>query len=311
MNITIENNKVVVNLDNDEFPKFQTMFANLQAMKSVALELRNFPSGNGKISQQILPMHLCRTIGEANLSEDPFATISLYPFWKHGFAFGESQDLCLKLGLDDPHKIAIASDEFGSGFTAFIMESVFHCVEWADTSALLKQGAIFPLGSKRPDFICTFSDGTLGIFEAKGTTGGSINQALAEGKIQTAGITAPVQIKYRIVVGAILGEPTKIILLDPPGPDDPDSVGEHLRVLPPNGKAHRPSPTNLTPEMVAKAAKAMRTPSSVIPASSSVIPAKAGIQVAGGETNFRSAQGEIKLTNEFKEDKKHNWLEVK
>jgi hypothetical protein len=290
MNITIEQNKVVVNLDPDEFKKFEKMFANLNVMKNVSIEMRDFPTGNAKFNQPILPMHLCRTIGEANLSEDPFATVSLYPFWKHGFAFGESQDLCLKLGLDDPHKIAIASDEFGCGFTAFIMESVFHCVEWADTSALLRQGAILPLGSKRPDIICTFSDGTLGIFEAKGTTGGSINLALAEGKTQTAGITAPVQIKHRVVVGTLIGEPAKIIMLDPE----------------PNADA---KPTNLTPELVAKAAKNMRTGGGGFPSKKRGGAESDGV-CAPTETIFRSSLGEIKLTTEFKEEKKHTWLDV-
>jgi hypothetical protein len=315
MNITIEQNKVVVNLDPDEFKKFEKMFANLNVMKNVRIEMRDFPTGNAKFNQPILPMHLCRTIGEANLSEDPFATISLYPFWKYGFAFGECANLSIDLSAGatrlvsqnkegnalDPHKKASAADDIAMGICVWSAEEIFKCVEWADTSALLRQGAIFPLGSKRPDFVCTFPDNTLGIFEAKGTTGGSINQALAEGKIQTAGITAPVQIKYRVVVGAIIGEPTKIILLDPPEPV---------------GARHAVPVTNLTPDLVAKAAKAMRT----VPVGAPLVgargregtrPSPTNIATAQTETIFRSVLGEIKLTTEFKEDKKHNWLEVK
>jgi hypothetical protein len=309
MNITIENNKVVVNLEPDEFAKFQAMFANLNAMKNVSVEYREFPGYNGTAPVQILPMHLCRTIGEANLGDDPFATVSLYPFWKHGFAFGNGASLAINPQVEDPHKKAVFSDEIACGCTAFVMEALFHCVEWADTSALLKAGAIFSAGSKKPDYVCTLPDGTLGIFEAKGTTGGSINPALAEGKIQTAGITAPVQIKHRVVVGAILGETTKIILLDPQ-PDD--SVGARHAV---------PVQTNLTPEMVAKAAKAMR----LTPRPSDTPLDKGGMggvplikgetpRTRGGgliETLFRGPDGEIKLTNEFKEDKRHNWLEVR
>ena len=63
------------------------------------------------------------------------------------------------------------ADEFGMGFCAWAMEELFRCEYWADTSALIKQGAVFPVGSKRPDFVCGFADGTLGVFEAKGTTG--------------------------------------------------------------------------------------------------------------------------------------------
>jgi len=39
MHITIENNKVVVNLDETEFPKFQAMFANLHPNKHVSMEV--------------------------------------------------------------------------------------------------------------------------------------------------------------------------------------------------------------------------------------------------------------------------------
>ena len=87
MNIVIENNKVIVNLDEFEFPKFETMFANLHLNKRLRCEFREF-GFDINLNLDLLPMHLCRTIGEANLSADPFATVSLYPFWKHGFAFG-------------------------------------------------------------------------------------------------------------------------------------------------------------------------------------------------------------------------------
>jgi hypothetical protein len=290
LNISIENNKVIVNLEPDEFKAFQTMFANLQLMKTVKAEYRDFNGKSWTSFKDLLPMHLCRTIGEANLSDDPFATVSLYPFWKHGFAFGNGSDLALNPQVEDPHKLAIFSDELACGLTIWCAEELFHCVEWADTSALLKVGAVLPVTGKRPDYVCNLSDGSLGIFEAKGTTGGSINQALAEGKIQTAGITAPVPIKHRVVVGAILGEPAKIILLDP----EPD---------PERARHAVPLQTNLTAEMVAKAAVAMRR--------SRVIPAKAGIQAEGGETIFRSSLGEIKLTTEMKPEKKHTWLDIK
>ena len=296
MNITIEQNKVVVNLEPDEFAAFQKMFTNLQLMKTVSVEFREFPGFNGIAPVQILPMHLCRTIGEANLGEDPFATVSLYPFWKHGFAFGNGAALTITPQADDPHKKAVMADEFGMGCCCFAMEELFHCVEWADTSALLKQGAIFSLGTKKPDYVCTFSDGSLGIFEAKGTTGGSISDALREGKFQTSCLTAPVPIKHRVAVGVILGSHTKIILLDP--------VGE---------PAEPPEPTNLTPEMVAKAAKQMRTGGGAFPSKKrGVTPQRDGVCIAEPtETIFRSSFGEIKLTNEFKEDKRHNWLEVR
>jgi len=87
MKITIENNQVIVNLDEFEFPLFEAMFENLELDKFVRCEYRDFSWGESKGFQKLLPMHLCRTIGEANLSEDPFATITLYPFWKYGSAW--------------------------------------------------------------------------------------------------------------------------------------------------------------------------------------------------------------------------------
>jgi len=61
MHITIEDNKVIVNLDEFEFPKFQAMFANLEDRKSVECEFREFNSLSGTTDINLLPMHLCRS----------------------------------------------------------------------------------------------------------------------------------------------------------------------------------------------------------------------------------------------------------
>ena len=287
MNITIEQNQVIVNLDEVEFPLFEAMFANLQLNKRVQCEFREFGFGGTSISYKLLPMHLCRTIGEANLSADPFATVSLYPFWKHGFAFGKDTQLSLGLDIDDPHKKAVAADEFGMGFCAWVMEEVFDCEMWADTSALIKKGAVFPVGSKRPDFVCTFADGSLGVFEAKGTTGtaGELSGPLADGKTQTQGIGAQAPIKYRVVVGCALGgDKTKVIIMDP----EPAGL----------------KPTNLTADLVKRAAKQMRTPSAF-----GISPVHGGEKE--GVTIFRGPGGQIKLTrDEYREGKRHGWLSI-
>ena len=242
MHITIEDNKVVVNLDAEEFPKFQAMFANLDRPVNCSCEFREFYGNDVTMAISLLPMHLCRTIGEANLSADPFATMTLYPFWKFGFAFGTGNMLSLGLGIDDPHKKAVAADEFGMGFCCWAMEEIFDCEYWADASALIKSGAVFPIGTRRPDFVCGFSDGSLGIFEAKGTTGsiGDLTSALAEGKKQTSGIGATDPISRRVAVGCALGGgATRVVLLDPPEGDA--------------------KPTNLTADLVREAARKMRT----------------------------------------------------
>jgi len=262
MHITIEQNKVIVNLDEFEFPLFEAMFANLQPDKQVSLEFRRFPNFGGMFDWSFAPMHLCRVIGEANLSEDPFATVSLYPFWKHGFAFGTDKKLALNLGIEDPHKKGVAADEFGMGFCCWVMEEIFHCDYWADASAMIKEGLVIPTGAKCPDFVCGFPDGSLGIFEAKGTTRtvSALTQALRDGKYQAFSLDAQSPIKYRVVVGAALGEThTKVIIMDPPpdpstrGAEGQGSGTEHIR-------------TNLTAALVKRAAKAMRKfPSKKIP----------------------------------------------
>ncbi len=316
MEITIENNQVIINLDEFEFPKFETMFANLQLDKLISCEFREFMAGNFTSNIGLSPMHLCRTIGEANLSADPFATVSLYPFWKHGFAFGNGGQLELNLDMDDPHKKAVAADEFGMGFCAWVMEEIFHCEYWADTSTLIKKGAVFPVGSKRPDFVCGFKDGSLGVFEAKGTTGtaGNLSGPLASGKKQTQGITATDPISMRVVVGCALGGDTaKVILLDPP------STGSG------NGPVGEPvEPTNLTAKMVAEAAKSMRTSirdsvSTQPPGFDRLSRRNRSLSRPSGrietpgiiETIFRGPRGEIKLKrDQYRADKRHGWIDI-
>jgi len=183
----------------------------------------------------------------------------------------------------DPHKKAVVADEMGMGFTAWAMEEVFGCETWADASALIAEGMVIPSGGRRPDFVCTFPDGSLGIFEAKGTTGtaSDLTPALASGKLQAGAITADTPIKYRVVVGVALysgAKPTKVILLDPP----PLTAGNA-------GVAH----TNITVEMVARAARKMRR----------TIPLD--------ETIFRSPEMEIRLKREaLRPDKRHGWLDI-
>ncbi len=302
MHITIEQNKVIVNLDENEFPAFEAMFANLKLDKFVVCDFREFDFGSYETARKLLPLHLCRTIGEANLRDDPFATMSLYPFWKHGFAFGKEDELIITPQMEDPHKKAVAADEFGMGFCCWAMEELFGCDTWADCSALIKAGAVFPTGSRRPDFVCTFPDGSLGIFEAKGTTGTAGSLALSEGKLQTQGITAPDPISLRVVVGCALGgDATKIVLLDPP-PDPADGA----------------KPTNLTADLVREAAKGMRAsirgeaPTQPPETDRSLSRPEGRIETTVTETIFRGPDGEIALLHDdYKPDKLHGWLEVK
>ncbi|MCK5832278.1 hypothetical protein KAH81_01270 [bacterium] len=61
MNITAENNQVIVNLDEGEFPLFEAMFENLELDKFVLSEFRDFPWDGGEGCQKLLPMRLCRS----------------------------------------------------------------------------------------------------------------------------------------------------------------------------------------------------------------------------------------------------------
>jgi len=308
MHITIEQNKVIVNLDETEFPKFEAMFANLQGDKNVQCEFRRFPDFGGMFDWSFAPMHLCRVIGEANLSDDPFATVSLYPFWKHGFAFGTDKKLALNLGIEDPHKKGVAADEFGMGFCCWAMEEIFGCEFWADASAMIKEGLVVPTGTKTPDFVCGFKDGSLGIFEAKGTTRtvSALTQALNTGKYQAFSLDAQSPIKYRVVVGAALGESrTKIIIMDPPSTRGADgqssgtgsSVGEPVEP---------PAPSNLTAALVKRAAKQMRKPAV---GAIHELPLREPAKV---ETIFRGPTRQFALAHDdYRDDKRHGWLDVK
>jgi hypothetical protein len=283
------------------------MFANLQVEKKVSVEFRQFHDIGGIMSWNILPLHLCRTIGEANLSSDPFATISLYPFWKYGFSFGDAKQLALNLDIQDPHKKGTAADELSVGMCCWTMEEVFGCESWADASALIKAGLVIQNSNLAPDFVCTFPDGSLGIFEAKGTTGkvSALTQSLKEGKIQACSLDAQSPIRCRVVVGTALGETnTRVVLLDP----EPDSVGAIHEL---------PVRTNLSADLVKRAAKNMRTAPTVgaplvgARGREGTRPSPTNIATAATGTIFRSAQGEIALTTELKPDKNHTWLDIK
>jgi hypothetical protein len=116
----------------------------------------------------------------------------------------------------------------------------------ADCSALIHAWMVFPIGSRRPDFVCVFKGGTLGVFKANGTTGisGDIAGALTNGKLQTADIGATDTIKYRVVVGAAFGGDS--VGAGSPGPNDA-------------GEATSPLRKNLTADIVKKAAIDMQT----------------------------------------------------
>ena len=95
MNIKIENEQVVIELTALEFTAFSAMFDNLNDNHAIIIEGREWPEWSifkGKYTKPVLPMHICRTIGEACAVEStgPQDLLSLYPFWKYG---------SLKIGL--------------------------------------------------------------------------------------------------------------------------------------------------------------------------------------------------------------------
>ena len=151
---------------------------------------------------------------------------------------------------------------------------------------------MFPIGTRRPDFVCGFADGSLGIFEAKGTTGSvaDLTAALAAGKVQTAGIGSADPIRCRVAVGCALGgAATRVVLLDPPEGDDA-------------------KPTNLTADLVREAAKKMRK----FPSKKRGGGEADGVCItAPTKTIFRGPDGQIALTHDdYKPDKRHGWLDI-
>jgi len=291
MNIKIENGNVVIELTQPEFVAFSAMFANLNDNHTVLVRGEEWPDGNPlncTTRQKILPFHLCRTIGEACAVEQagPLDILSLYPFWKYGFCFSENNLLDFQFAEIDPHKKANLADELGMGFCVWAMEEIFGCEAWCDTADAIDQHKVEAMGTSRPDFVCTFPDGTFGIFEAKGTTQsyGTSNSQAETGKKQTAQIE-PVSgvVSVRCCCAASImqetaSKRTRLLLLDPPPADNSLAV-------------------NLSRDRIIEAAATRRFR-----------------ERAFGDitTLFRGPQGELILTRKpFIADKRHGWLEVK
>ena len=104
------------------------------------------------------------------------------------------------------------------------LEEIFKCEAWCDTADAISQHQVEALGTKRPDFVCTFPDGTFGIFEAKGTTQsyGTSNSQAEGGKQQTAKIVPTNgQVSVRCCCAVSIqkeaaNQRTRLLLLDPP-----------------------------------------------------------------------------------------------
>ena len=288
MDIILENGQVIIDLDDAEFQAFEAMFANLGINHMVMLEGLDWPPGHsqdGESLYPLLPMHLCRTIGEACAVEQagPLDILSLYPFWKYGFCFSEETALKLEFAEIDPHKKANLSDEFGMGFAAWAMEEIFGCVAWCDTADALTQWEIEQIGSRLPDFVCLFEDGSFGVFEAKGTTTtlGTARSQTEDGKLQTATIEAESgSIALRCACGIHLNQSgtSTLILRDPP----PAGAGS--------------IPVNLTPDAIIRGAEARRYRESIF---------------GDMATRFRAGRRKFDLVRKpFVPDKRHGWLDV-
>jgi len=287
MNIRIKDGKVIIELTELEFAAFEAMFANLNDKHSLALNSLDWPPGHkfdGNFIADILPMHLCRTIGEACAVQQagPLDLLSLYPFWKYGFCFSDDGSLKLEFAEIDPHKKANMADEFGMGFAAWAMEELFECVAWCDTADALTQWEIEKVGSRLPDFVCIFEDGTFGVFEAKGTTTtvGTAKTQTEDGKGQTATIEATNSyVSVRCACGIHLGRDriSTLIMRDPEPADDA-------------------VPVHLTADAIIRAAEARRYRENIF---GDII------------TSFRAEGKKLDLIRKpFLPDKRHGWLEI-
>jgi len=156
---------------------------------------------------------------------------------------------------------------------------------------------------------------------------GGLTGALFDGKLQTAGIgatdgTGPSgPISCRVAVGCALGGgETRVILLDPPGPSTP--LGDRDA-----------EPTNITADLVKRAAKQMRASIRLAPTQPpEILPVgvvrerpegertvhEPPLQTTGiTETIFRGpgdgagATRQIALTHDdYRETKRHGWLKI-
>jgi len=287
MNIYLENGRVVIDLIPMEFDAFETMFANLGEKHVVMLEGLDWPPGSaheGNSFYPLLPMHLCRTIGEASAVEQagPLDTLSLYPFWKYGFCFSEDGTLKLQFTEIDSHKKANMADEFGMGFAAWAMEELFNCKAWCDTSDALHDWEIEQIGSRLPDFVCLFEDGSFGVFEAKGTTTtkGTAKSQTEDGKEQTATIEAisgSVAVRCACEIHLNQTGISTLILRDPEPTEKPHKV-------------------HLTPDAILRAAEARRYRENIF---GDII------------TEFRTDAKKLDLVRKpFLPDKRHGWLSM-
>lgn len=290
MQLFIENGRVIIELTGGEFDAFESMFGNLNAKHRVLIEGADWPENsnhNANYAIDILPMHLCRTIGEACAvgNAGPLDIISLYPFWKYGFLFSDETDISFSIPEPDPHKRANLSDEFGMGFCAWAMEEIFHAEAWCDTADALSIWDIKALGMSRPDFVCLFDDGSFGFFEAKGTTRGrgTANSQANTGKYQTAQLE-PISgiVSVRCCCAVSLEEEsgtrnTRLLLKDPPA----------------NGNARK---VKLTRENILRGAESRRHREKTF---------------GDITTIFRGPDKLLKLKRTpFIEEKKHGWLDL-
>ncbi len=307
MNIIVENNQVIIDLTEPEFSAFSAMFANLGINHWIIIEGLDWPSGSpfgAKFKRNILPLHLCRTIGEACAVEQagPLDLLSLYPFWKYGFCFSDESDLKLEFTEIDPHKKANLADEFGMGATAWAMEELFHCEAWCDTSDALLQWEVEQVGSRMPDFVCLFADGSFGVFEAKGTTGtvGTAKSQTEDGKEQTVCIQPKSgTISVRCACGISLAKTgSTLILRDPPSTpfgDRPSNSNGSRKNRSLSG-AETNVTVDLTPEAIIRGAEARRFRENMLGDISAM---------------FRCNNKALELVRKpFVKDKRHGWLEI-
>jgi len=301
MQIHIEQGRVVIELTPSEFTAFEAMFANLETEHSLLIEGLDWPPGSAysyKFRRKILPMHLCRTIGEACAVEQagPLDLLSLYPFWKYGFCFSDDSNLRLEFTEIDPHKKANLADEFGMGFTAWAMEELFKCEAWCDTSDALRNWEVEAVGTRLPDFVCLFADGSFGVFEAKGTTTtiGTAKSQTEDGKIQTLNIVPTSgHVSVRCACGAHVNRNgiSALILRDPPEPTPPEPV-EGRR-----GSVTEPIEVHLTADAIIRASEARRYRENLF---------------GDIRTMFVSDSGEFSLVRTpYIAEKRHGWLDIK
>ncbi|MBE3064160.1 MAG: hypothetical protein IMZ69_03985 [Spirochaetes bacterium] len=137
----------------------------------------------------------------------------------------------------DPHHKTILSDEFGVGFTTYLLADALRCLEYVNTTYAVAR--VFPGRfrqvnrskrgpSKAPDYIARLPNGRFAVLECKGTqtSGQALQRAMVDGRTQKRNVTSlpGTKIEHSLIGGLFIPQSTsrqaaEIVIADPEATD--------------------------------------------------------------------------------------------